>query len=179
MGRNKCCSISENSSGIDEISKSKRSCEGCEWVFYPPGAFHMPCVWERLLKMVKRSLKAILCKDLINEEVLQTVFTEAESITNSRSLTRISSSPDDNKPLTPYHFLNIRSSTNLPCEIVEDSDKYCRKRWKQAQILRGGSRVVQVISRSHSNVSKPAFVTSKSLYCSSRNQLSSLFYCLL
>ena len=44
---------------------------------------------------------------------------------------------------------------------------------------RGGSRVVQVISRNHSNVSKPAFVNSKGLYCSSRNQLSSLFYCLL
>ena len=44
---------------------------------------------------------------------------------------------------------------------------------------RSGSRVVQVISRNHSNVSKPAFVISKGLYCSSRNQLSSLFYCLL
>ena len=44
---------------------------------------------------------------------------------------------------------------------------------------RGGSRVVQVISRNHSNVSKPAFVISKGLYCSSRNQLSSLFYCLV
>ena len=36
-----------------------------------------------------------------------------------------------------------------------------------------------MISRNHSNVSKPAFVISKGLYCSSRNQLSSLFYCLL
>ena len=45
--------------------------------------------------------------------------------------------------------------------------------------VRGVSSVVQVISRNHSNVSKPAFVISKGLYCSSRNQLSSLFYCLL
>ena len=45
--------------------------------------------------------------------------------------------------------------------------------------IRGGSRVVQVISRNHSNVSKPAFVISQVLYCSSRNQLSFLFYCLL
>ena len=45
--------------------------------------------------------------------------------------------------------------------------------------VRGGSRVVQVISRNHSNVSKPAFVISQVLYCSSRNQLSFLFYCLL
>lgn len=44
---------------------------------------------------------------------------------------------------------------------------------------RGGSRVVQVISRNHSNFSKPAFVISQVLSCSSRNQLSFLFYCLL
>ena len=44
---------------------------------------------------------------------------------------------------------------------------------------RGGSRVVQVIPRNHSNVSKPAFVISHVLYCSSRNQSSFLFYCLL
>ena len=41
------------------------------------------------------------------------------------------------------------------------------------------SRLVQVISRNQSNVSKPAFVTPQVLYCSSRNQLSFLFYCLL
>ena len=95
----------------------------------------MSDVWERLVKTVKRSLKAILGKDLINEEVLQTVFTEAERITNSRPLTRNSSSPDDNEALTPNHFLNVRPSTNLPAEIVQESDRYSRKRWKQAQIL--------------------------------------------
>ena len=36
-----------------------------------------------------------------------------------------------------------------------------------------------MISRNHSNVSKPAFVISQVLYGSSRNQLSFLFYCLL
>ena len=48
--------------------------QGCKWVFqvqvHIPGASHMSGVWERLVKSVKRSLKAILGKDLINEEVL-------------------------------------------------------------------------------------------------------------
>ena len=103
-------------------------------MFHPPGASHVSGVWERLVKTVKRSLKAILGKYLIIEEVLQTVFTVAERITISRPLTRNSSSAHDNEPLTPSHFLNIRPSTNLPPEIVEESDR-CRKRWKQAQIL--------------------------------------------
>ena len=49
---------------------------------------HMSGVLETLAKSVKRSLKAILGKDLINEEVMQTLFTEAERTANSRSLTR-------------------------------------------------------------------------------------------
>ena len=109
--------------------------QGCKWVFHPPGASHLSGVWERLVKSVQRSLKAILGKDLINEVVLQAVFTEAERIANSRPLTRNSSSPNDDGPLTPSHFLNIRPTVNLPPEMVDDSDKFSRKRWRQAQLL--------------------------------------------
>ena len=98
----------------DEKVRNEMLQRGCKWVFHPPGASHMSRVWGRLVKSVKRSLKAIIGKDLINEEVLQTVFTEAERIANSRPLTRNSSSPDDDEPLTPSHFLNIRPTVNLP-----------------------------------------------------------------
>ena len=76
--------------------------------------------WE----IVKRSLKAIIGKDLINEKFLQTVFTEGERIANSRPLTRNSSSPDDDEPLTPSHFLNIRPTLNLSPEMVDESDSF-------------------------------------------------------
>ena len=108
---------------IEQIDKEKVGRKLHQWVFHPPRTSHMPGVWERLVKSVKRSLKVILGKDLINEEVLQTVFTEAERIANSRPLTRNSSSPNDDEPLTPSHFLNIRPTVNLPPEMVDDSDK--------------------------------------------------------
>ena len=95
----------------------------------------MSGVWERLVKSVKRSLKAIIGKDLINEEVLQTVFTEAERIATSRPLKRNSSSPYEDEPLTPSRFLNIRPPVNLCSEIVDESDRFGRKRWRQAQLL--------------------------------------------
>ena len=104
-------------------------------MFHPPGASHMSGVWERLVKSVKRSLNVILGKDLIKEEVLQTVFTEAEGIANSRPLLRNSSSPNDDEPLTPSHFLNIRPTVNLPPEMVDDSGRLSRKRWRQAELL--------------------------------------------
>ena len=119
----------------DEKVRNELLQRGCKWVFHHPGASHMSGVRERLVKSVKKSLKAIIGKDLINEEVLQTVFTEAERIANSRPLTRNSSSPDDDEPLTPSHFLNVRPTVNLPPEMVNDSDRFSRKRWPQAQLL--------------------------------------------
>ena len=89
----------------------------------------------------------------------------------------------------------VRMGINLAATIVEESsvkvqkivlwtDSLICRHWltqpsRRYKDYRGGSRVVQVISRNHSNVSKPAFVISKGLYCSSRDPLSSLFYCLL
>ena len=58
----------------------------CDWVFHPPGASHMSGVWERLIRCIKRSLKAILGERLVDEEVLRTVLSEAQGIANSRPL---------------------------------------------------------------------------------------------
>ncbi|KAK3734280.1 hypothetical protein QZH41_015132, partial [Actinostola sp. cb2023] len=108
---------------------------GCNWVFHPPGASHMSGVWERLVRTVKRSLKAILGNSPMNDEVLSTVFTEAERIANSRPLTRNPLSPNDDDPLTPNHFLNIRPTANMPTEVYDETDKYSKRKWRQAQLL--------------------------------------------
>lgn len=100
---------------IEQIDNEKvgRELSQCcyTWVFHPPGASF-----------------------LINEEVLRTVFTEAEWIANSRPLTRNSSSINDDQPLTPSHILNIHPTVNLPPEMVDDSNKFTQKQWRQAQL---------------------------------------------
>ena len=40
---------------------------GVEWIFHPPLASHMSGVWERLIRGVKQSLKAILGKTLVKD----------------------------------------------------------------------------------------------------------------
>lgn len=95
----------------------------------------MSGVWERLVRTIKRSLKAILSNSSMNEEVLHTVFTEAERIVNSRPLTLNPSSPGNNDPLTPSHFLNVRPSLDVPPNMIDKRDKFSRKRWRQAQLL--------------------------------------------
>ena len=63
-------------------------------------------------------------------------------------------------------------------QVINLEHTELRYRTRKKFHCRGGSRVVQVISRNHSNFSKPTFVISQVLSCSSRNQLSFLFYCL-
>lgn len=76
---------------------------GCKWVFHPPAAPHMSGVWERLVKTVKRSIKAIMAQEPVNEEVLHTVFTEVERISNGRPLTRNPPNPESFPERSPNH----------------------------------------------------------------------------
>ena len=71
----------------------------------------------------------------MNEEVMRTLFTEAERIANSRPLTLSPSSPNYNDPLTPSHFLDVRRSVNIPTNAVNEKFKFSRRRWRQGQLL--------------------------------------------
>jgi hypothetical protein len=108
---------------------------GIEWIFHPPYASHMSGVWERLIRGVKRSLKAILGRNLVKEEVLRTVLSEAQGIANSRPLCPNSDDPRDMEPLTPSHLLLQRPAINLPTGNFDEADLYSRKTWRQSQVL--------------------------------------------
>lgn len=107
-----------------------------EWSFNPPGAPHMGGAWERLIGVVKRILKSILIKATrLNDEILETVLCEAESIINGRPLTKLSDNPDDLGALTPNHLLMLRENVETPLS-GNPSDAY-RCRWKHTQHLVG------------------------------------------
>jgi hypothetical protein len=92
-------------------------------------------VRERLIRLTRQVLRAILKEQLVSDEVLQTVIAEATQILNSRPLTRKSDSPMDEDPLTPNHLLNLRPTSSLPPGVFDKDDLSCRKSWRQAQYL--------------------------------------------
>lgn len=109
--------------------------KGVQWVFQPPKASHASGVWERLIRSTRKALKAILGESLVDEEVAYTVLTEVESVLNSRPLCAASDDPSDFEPLTPSHLLLQRPAQALPPGVFVNEDIYCRKKWKQAQLL--------------------------------------------
>jgi len=109
--------------------------KGCQWVLQPPRASHASGVWERLIRGTRTALKAILGNDLLDEEVLTTVFTEVESILNSRPVSPASDDPNDCEPLIPSHLLLQRPVHTLPPGSFVKEDIFVRKKRRQTQIL--------------------------------------------
>ena len=85
-----------------------------------------------MIKSAKRAIYAILKEAHVNDAEIQTVFTGAESLLNSRPLTTVSGDVNDETTLTPNHFLlgqmggelaQIHSiRRRLVC--VDDGDEY-------------------------------------------------------
>ena len=91
--------------------------------------------WERLVRSVKVAIRAILHERAPQDQVLHTVFGEAESLVNSRPLTHVPVDPDDSESLTPNHFLLGTSSAAQPPGQFTEHDLCCRKRWRMSQAL--------------------------------------------
>ena len=91
-----------------------------EWRFIVPRAPWWGGWWERLVRSVKSALrKSIGLKNLAQKE-LETVLIEVEACVNSRPLTAIQDSPDDQSPLTPASFLIGRGCFYDRQGVIED-----------------------------------------------------------
>ena len=88
-------------------------CPRSEWRFQPPTASHMSRVWERLIRSICKSMKAVLGDQnaLVSLETLRTMFAEVVTILNSRPLL---SSSDDPSGCEPPHTKSPSPSAAEP-----------------------------------------------------------------
>ena len=119
----------------DEITE-KLCQEQIDWKFNPPAASHMGGVWERQLRTTRRIPDTLLREHgyRLNDESLQTLMCEVESIIqfNSRPLTLTSSDAKDPLPLTPSQILTMKTSIVLPPPgKFQRNDVYMRRRWRR------------------------------------------------
>ncbi|GFX56927.1 integrase catalytic domain-containing protein [Trichonephila clavipes] len=83
-----------------------------QWKFSPPSAPWWGGFWERLVGMLKNVLRKVLGKASLNEEELNTLLCDAESIINSRPITYLSEDPKDLVALTPA--ISCPNSSHVP-----------------------------------------------------------------
>ena len=84
-----------------------------DWRFNPLAAPHFGGIWERLVQVFNLSLYKVIGFRTLTDEVLSTVSCEIEASMNSRPLINVPYDINDPLPLTPNHFLLVRSSVNL------------------------------------------------------------------
>lgn len=111
------------------------STEGIRWTFNPPPGPHHGGSWERLIRTIKRVLYSITKQQVLDEESLQTVLCEVETILNDRPLTVVSDDVKDPEPLTPNHLLLLKGKPLLPPGVFKKDDCYARRRWRQVQYI--------------------------------------------
>ena len=82
-----------------KVIKEKLRQQNINWKFSPPAASHMGKVWERQIRTTSRILDTLIRehRSHLDDELLQTLMCEVESIINSRPVTVISSDADDNE----------------------------------------------------------------------------------
>lgn len=68
---------------------------------------------ERMVGLVKQSLRPTLWRARLTDDDLVTVITRVESVINSRPLAALTTDPQDVNPLTPSHFLSPGGGPSL------------------------------------------------------------------
>ncbi len=106
-----------------------------KWTFNPPAGSHHGGVWERCIRTVRKVILATLKEQQLDDESLNTLMCEVESVVNGRPITKLSDDPRDSEPLTPNHLLLLRSGSNVPPGIFCAQDSYGRRRWRQVQYM--------------------------------------------
>ncbi|XP_033228869.1 uncharacterized protein LOC117180478 [Belonocnema kinseyi] len=106
------------------------------WNFIPSATPHMGGCWERLVKSVKKDLESTLREQAPREEVLQTLFAEAEYSVNSRPLKHVSDDPEDLTSLSPNDFLMLtpgktQESHGPPGDFFNGNN--LRRQWRISQ----------------------------------------------
>ena len=98
----------------------------------------MDGVWERQIRTARRILNTLLREhgSRLDDESLQILMCEVESIIKSRPLTVISSHVKDPYPLSPNQILTMKTSIVLPPPgKFQRNNVYMRRRWRRVQYL--------------------------------------------
>lgn len=109
--------------------------KGIKWNWNPPLGSHFGGVFESLVKVAKRSMKAIVGNAGLTDDELHTAIKEVEGLMNSRPLTYEGVDPRDEPVLTPNHFLIGQAGGQLAPQVADDTAFNPRNRWRLVQDL--------------------------------------------
>lgn len=109
---------------------------GTNWHFITPAAPFQGGIWESAVKSMKHHLKRVMGTQKYSFEVLSTLLAEIEACLNSRPICAMSDDCNDDRALTPAHFL-IGEELVLPIPVRrDDPPRGAKALWQQQQYSR-------------------------------------------
>ncbi|XP_041673753.1 uncharacterized protein LOC121529829 [Drosophila eugracilis] len=114
------------------------SSKGVEWIFNCPANPAEGGAWERMVQCVKKVLAHTMKELAPKEHVMENLLIEAESIVNTRPLTHLPVTVDQEAPLTPNDLLKGASGIpDLPKDDGQEPVRSAtRKQWRIARMMR-------------------------------------------
>ncbi|XP_017469917.1 PREDICTED: uncharacterized protein LOC108361720 [Rhagoletis zephyria] len=99
--------------------------KGVEWVFNCPENPSEGGAWERMVQCVKKVLCHTMKEVSPKEHTFNSLLVEAENVVNSRPLTHLPVTAEQEEPLTPNHFLLGSANTAQTPSCDESDQKLC------------------------------------------------------
>ncbi|XP_022795745.1 uncharacterized protein LOC111334309 [Stylophora pistillata] len=109
--------------------------DGIKWNWNPPLGSHFGGVLESLVKVAKKTLKAIVGNARLTNDELHTAIKEVEALMNSRPLIYEGADPREEPVLTPNHFLIGHLGGQLAPQVADDFAFNPRNHWRLIQNL--------------------------------------------
>ncbi|XP_045188261.1 uncharacterized protein LOC123546137 [Mercenaria mercenaria] len=117
--------------------KDQLNSTGTVWRFIPNRSPWFGGWWERMIGLVKTTLKKVLGRSFVTYGSLQTILTEIEAVLNDRPLTYVTSDTSDPEPLTPSHLLyGRRITTPVDYSAIQNVNSNHNTANKQVRIQR-------------------------------------------
>ena len=98
--------------------------ESIKWKFIVKLAPWMGGFYERLIGLVKRSLRKAIGKLCLTYDQLLTILKEVEAVVNSRPLVYIEDDINSSMTLTPSHFLTLNPAIGIPTYDNDDDNDH-------------------------------------------------------
>ena len=122
----------------NERLTDKLSDMGVKWTFGPANCGHAGGLWERVIGLTKKMIKATVGNEVMNVDVFETLIASIAGVLNRRPLTAVSANVDDKMALSPAHFLypylfSASSTTTLP--PTADHGNVLRSSWRATRKL--------------------------------------------
>lgn len=105
----------------------------CQWIHIPPVSPWWGGLYERLIGIMKSSLRKAIGKSLLRDHELNNILCKIEAVMNDRPLTYVSQE-NENEILTPSMMMHGHRLTNFP-EIFPDKEEILDPTLSTAQSL--------------------------------------------